>query len=79
MDPLQQVGMKIRLARVEAGLSQRELASRLQKKGPTISLWERGKISISILHLIEVAGILNKPLGYFMSGIEDLVIYRDSE
>lgn len=56
---------RIRAARSEKGLTQKDLADHLEKTQATISDLERGKVQVSASELYEIAGLLNKPIEYF--------------
>jgi transcriptional regulator with XRE-family HTH domain len=56
---------RIRAARSERGLTQKDLADHLEKTQATISDLERGKVQISASELYEIATYLNKPIEYF--------------
>ncbi len=63
----QEIGRRLRRARENLGLSQEELARRLDYNSPTtVSNFESGERKISIADLQRVAGILGLPLGYFL-------------
>lgn len=70
---------RIRAARSERGLTQKDLADHLEKTQATISDLERGKVQISASELYEIAAYLNKPIEYFFGEeigdkeIQDLV------
>lgn len=59
------VGERVREAREEAGLSQKELAEKISRRTATISEIETGKSETTITTLIYLAGALGKPLTYF--------------
>lgn len=59
------LGEQIKKARVEAGLSQEELAKRIYKRRATVSDLENGKGEVDTSTFVILAHILNKPLGYF--------------
>jgi len=73
VDNLQaKLGAKIRQARREANLSQRQLAARLPDISHTaISEWERGVSRTSVDSLLKIAQALQKPLSYFLTDIEE--------
>lgn len=56
---------RIRAARSERGLTQKDLADHLNKTQATISDLERGKVQISASELYDIALLLNKPIEYF--------------
>jgi transcriptional regulator with XRE-family HTH domain len=59
------LGEQIKKARIEAGLSQEELAERIYKRRATVSDIETGKGEVDTNTFALLAHILNKPLGYF--------------
>lgn len=70
---------RIRAARAERGLTQKDLADHLKKTPAAISDLERGKVQVSASELYQIADLLNKPIEYFYGEsigdkeIEDLV------
>ena len=60
------IAKRIRMARVEAGLSQRELGERLGMTGAAISDYERGKVKIGIEDLDRFARALDKDVTWFL-------------
>jgi len=61
----QQIGTKIRRARLEIGLTQKELGSQLKRSGAAIAYLEQGKRKISPDLLVEVSRITRKSMAYF--------------
>ena len=59
------MGHRIKVARVDARLKQKDLAKKLGVKACTISLWEANKRIMSAQTLGNIAYILNKPVSYF--------------
>ena len=57
--------VRLKLARVEAGLSQVEAAERLGKHQTYVSKCERGERRVDIAELLEFAGLYGKTLDYF--------------
>jgi len=57
---------RLRKARAEAGLTQKQVAELLQKPQSYISKSESGERRIDIVELTEFARIYNKPLDYFV-------------
>lgn len=72
------LGNRIRQARKDAGLSQVRLAQLLNTTQSAISLYEAGQRAVGIDMLLNVAGILNRPLHYFLSAIDVVLYMRDS-
>lgn len=71
MDIKRFVGGKIRRARKEKKISQRELGVEVGYAAPTISQLENGEFRVSIESLKKVADVLNKPLSYFLPREEE--------
>ncbi|MHA1280352.1 MAG: helix-turn-helix transcriptional regulator [Candidatus Helarchaeota archaeon] len=59
------MGEKIRLAREEAGLSQKELAKKIFRRRATVSDIENGKSELGTIILSRISAILEKPISYF--------------
>ena len=59
-------GMRIKLARVEAGLTQKELAEKLYIPYQSINQWERGKRNPKLETLRKIANALGIPLETFI-------------
>jgi Zn-dependent peptidase ImmA (M78 family)/transcriptional regulator with XRE-family HTH domain len=67
-----EIGRRIRRARENLGLSQEELARRLDYSSPaTVSYFEAGARRISIADLQRIAGILGLPISYFLGEQSD--------
>lgn len=66
MERQQQIGSRIKQAREEIGLSQAELGKILGWSDANISRIEKGITGITIPDLERVAGILNKPVSWFL-------------
>jgi transcriptional regulator with XRE-family HTH domain len=70
----------IKAARIERGLTQKDLADHLGKTSAAISDLERGKVQISANDLYKISQLLNKPIEYFYGEdtgdkeIEDLIV-----
>ncbi|MCJ7581759.1 MAG: helix-turn-helix domain-containing protein [Candidatus Aminicenantes bacterium] len=62
------LGKKIRLARVEADLTQIQLAEKIKAKQKSISRYETGTSLPSLETLVKIAKALKKPIGYFLNG-----------
>lgn len=56
---------RIRAARSERGLTQKDLADHLKKTQASISDLEKGKVQVSASDLYDIAQLLNKPIEYF--------------
>ena len=60
------VGMRVKQAREEAGLTQAELGDALDIGSNAISKIETGRSVITLQHLIKLPAILNKPVAWFL-------------
>lgn len=56
-----QIGQRIRAARDGAGLSQRQLATRLRVSPGAVARWEKGEIKPSIKRRVALSSILKIP------------------
>jgi len=56
---------KIKEARIERGLTQKDLANHLGKTAAAISDLERGKVQVTASDLYHISQLLNKPIEYF--------------
>lgn len=56
---------RIRAARSERGLTQKDLADHLKKTQASISDLEKGKVQVSASDLYDIAQLLNKPIEFF--------------
>lgn len=63
------LGKRIRLARVEADLTQTELAKKIHAKQKSISRYETGASIPTIDTLVKIASALRKPSGYFLDNM----------
>ena len=60
---------RVRLARVEADLTQTELAKKIRAKQKSISRYETGTSVPTIDTLMKIADVLKKPSAYFLEGL----------
>jgi len=60
-----EIGERIKQAREGSGLTQLELAVRLECTQSALSNYELGKRKLNLNLLIEIAQVLNKPIDYF--------------
>ena len=67
MDP-KTLGLRIRQAREQRGLSQEELAALIKRDQRAVSEYEHGKRRISVTDLPRVAQALDVPILYFFEG-----------
>lgn len=59
------MGERIREAREQQGMSQKDLADRIFSRQAAVSDIERGKMEVGVLRLARIAAHLQKPLTYF--------------
>lgn len=57
---------RIKQARKDAGMSQRDLGSAIKVSDKTVSAWEVGRAEPSLNTLEDIAEALNKPVVYFV-------------
>jgi transcriptional regulator with XRE-family HTH domain len=60
------IGKRIRLLRKKLGITQAELASRLETDGNTVSRWERDKLGVRSDNLSKLAVVLNTSVAYLI-------------
>lgn len=65
-----EIGAKIKKAREEKFLSQAGLGARLGLTATAINYYEKGKRKISIDDLLRLSEVLDKPVLYFLPGVE---------
>ncbi len=58
---------KIKMARLDVGLKQEEMARKLKRPQSYVSKIERGERRIDVAELKEIAEILKKDVNYFLS------------
>lgn len=58
--------LNLRIARLKAGLSQREVAERLNVNINTVSRWENGTQKIQIDSLVMLADLYNSSVDYLL-------------
>jgi transcriptional regulator with XRE-family HTH domain len=63
---MEELGKKIRIARLEAGLSQMQVGVSLGLTDKTISGYEAGRISPPFDKLLMIADLFKKPITYFL-------------
>ncbi len=68
------IGQKIRYARTEAGLSQKELANKLQLSDKAVSTYEVGRAQPGVGVLKDIGQITGRPVTYFINdeGVEEI-------
>ncbi|MCL4404970.1 helix-turn-helix transcriptional regulator [Patescibacteria group bacterium] len=57
---------KLRIARLEAGLTQVEVGKKLKKPQAYLSKIERGERGVDAVELAELARVYKKPFSYFV-------------
>ena len=67
------VGARIRAAREAIGISQMELAERLEVEQGTVSRWENGDREPRLTTLAQIAAALDQDLVYFFENEEEAV------
>lgn len=73
------VGERVRRRRVEAGLTQEQLAAALNLSYQQVQKYETGANRISAGRLYEIAQKLEVPVAHFFEGIEPQVLRRPLE
>ncbi len=63
------VGTRLRQRRIECGISQEILASRLGISHHQLQKYEAGLNRVSAARLYEIAGLLEAPIGWFFEGL----------
>lgn len=67
---LQELGIRIQLAREEKKMSQEQLATAIGCSQSALSNYEKGKRRIYLSQLERLAEVLGKPFDYFLDGME---------
>ena len=65
------IGSRLKQARINAGLTQQELAEKINLSIAFISRIERGSSHINLKRLSEFCSILNVSEGYILNGVAD--------
>lgn len=63
------IGSRLRLARMEVGISQERLGQTLGVSFQQIQKYEAGKNRLSAVRLFEIATLFQKPVGFFFEDI----------
>ena len=63
------IGEKIKLARLNIGLSQKQLARAVKLSDKAISAYEVGRAIPSLSMLKEISGAVDKPVTYFLNDL----------
>ena len=71
MDLKQHIGLQVRLARKRHGLTQEQLAGRIDKAVETVSNIERGHAYTGLETLEKLGRAMGMPAGEFFEGIEN--------
>ena len=66
-EDLKEFGQRVKLARENAGLTQKQLADALQKSIDTVSNYEQGLRSPRVMELPELARQLDVPIDFFFA------------
>jgi len=64
------IGMRVRIGRVEIGISQTALAAGIGISFQAVQKYERGEIRISASRLVDIGKVLNRPPEWFFEDIE---------
>lgn len=64
------IGLKVRSARLKRGMTQEQLASKLDRSVETISNLERGRYMTGLNTFQEIAAVFDEPMTYFFEGVE---------
>lgn len=65
------MGVNIKKARMDAGLSQENLSKLIGYRRASISVIENGKTEVGSVTLWRMADVMGKPISYFYRGIEE--------
>ncbi|WP_421699749.1 helix-turn-helix domain-containing protein [Ancylobacter sp.] len=65
------IALRLRLARVEAGLSQSELGSAVGVTFQQVQKYERALNRVTASSLLRMARVLNRDIGYFFTEVDD--------
>jgi len=68
---------KIKEARIERGLTQKDLANHLGRTSAAISDLERGKVQVTASDLYSISHLLNKPIEYFYGEVLGDAVIQD--
>lgn len=85
-DPIDRhVGKRVRLARLEAGLSQDELGRGIGVSFQAVQKYEQGENRVSASRLFRTAQLVEQPVSFFFEGLDheapaaDVVMFRPEE
>ncbi|WP_213698084.1 helix-turn-helix domain-containing protein [Acetomicrobium sp.] len=65
------IGTRIKIARIKAGLKQKDLAEKVGLHRMSISAIESGRRGTSMAQLVEFSRVLGVPVSYFFTGAEN--------
>ena len=65
------IGKRLQMAREEAGFNQEQLAGKIGCSQSTLSNYEKGKRRVYLAQLEKIAGVLNKPIEYFLQPVNN--------
>lgn len=67
MKPIDElVSRRVREAREEAGMTQRDLAPKINVTQQAVSRYETGALRVSLSQLVQIAEVTGKPLHFFL-------------
>lgn len=75
---LPELGKRIRLARMNMGMTQEELANEIGISSKSISALEVGRVEASISQIQAIAVVLEEPVSYFTGDATSMVASRIS-
>ncbi|HPS40377.1 MAG TPA: helix-turn-helix transcriptional regulator [Candidatus Woesebacteria bacterium] len=75
MTKTDKISQKIKQARIEAALSQKELAYGLKLSDRTVSAYEKGRALPPVTTLKTISNLTHKPINYFID--EDITTQED--
>lgn len=76
MKQIEKIGHQIAILRKNKGLTQHELADRLNVSYQTISKWERGESLPDAFMLIDLSNIFQTTVDYILTGGESVLHYK---
>lgn len=77
-ETLVRIGARLRQAREQAGLSQRELAASIGTQTARVASYESGAARLTARGLFEIAGALRKPVAWFFEGLPEATVGRSN-
>lgn len=78
MNKQAQIGLRIKAARQEAGLTQEELGAKTGYSAMGISYWEKGLRDIKIKNIEKASQVLGKDINYFLEPLTESQIIEPS-